>query len=206
MKQFIFLIALVPSLLLAQSPVGDTAYVVQIADVFYLITKTDYSDGGYSEQMRRIGNASQFYESATQRFESDAANMANLVTGYYNNSRQIGTAIRENAGILSATGKSPLDTLAQRARPHLIDSISTWVLVTPTGNNAVTFNVTQAGALRYSVDGATTRGVTAFAKYIIRLAAYPAQGQFLDLYWDEGRKRYISQDGKFILRRNAAAR
>jgi hypothetical protein len=202
MKQFIFFILLLPYLASAQSPVSDTTYVVQIADMFYLITKTDYSDGGYSEQMRRIGDASQFFQSALQRFESDAMNMANLVTGYVSNGRQIGTAIRENAGITSATAKSPLDTLAQRARPHLIDAGATWTLVTPTGNTSVTFSATANGALRYALDGATPRSVTAFAKYIIRLAAYPAAGQFLDLYWDEGRNRYVSQDGKFILRRN----
>lgn len=203
MKQIIFAILLIPCLAFAQSPVDDTTYVIKIDTLFYLVSKTEYSDGGYVEQMRRIGDASQFFQSALQRFESDAMNMANLVTGYVGNGKQITMAIRENTGIASATGKSPLDTLAQRARPNLVDAGAMWTLVTPTGNAAVTFSATANGALRYSVDGATARSVTAFGRYIIRLSAYPAAGQFLDLYWDEGRNRYVSQDGKFVLRRNA---
>lgn len=203
MKQIIFAILLLPCLAFTQSPVDDTTYVIKIDTLFYLVSKTEYSDGGYVEQMRRIGDASQFFQSALQRFESDAMNMANLVTGYVGNGKQIAMAIRENTGIASATGKSPLDTLAQRARPNLVDAGAMWTLVTPTGNAAVTFSATANGALRYSVDGATARSVTAFGRYIIRLSAYPAAGQFLDLYWDEGRNRYVSQDGKFVLRQNA---
>jgi hypothetical protein len=40
-----------------------------------------------------------------------------------------------------------------------------------------------------------------FGKNMIRLTSYPTTGSFLDLYWDEGRKLYVSQDGKSIVRR-----
>jgi 2',3'-cyclic-nucleotide 2'-phosphodiesterase (5'-nucleotidase family) len=122
--------------------------------------------------------------------------------GYINYSREIGNAIRENAGIIAVTGKSPLDTLEKRAEKHLIDTAATWAMIAPTGNASVSFGVTAAGQLRYSIDGGTPRNVAAaFDRYVIRLASYPVAGQSLDLYWDEGRSRYISQDGKIVIRK-----
>jgi hypothetical protein len=54
--------------------------------------------------------------------------------------------------------------------------------------------------LRYLVEGSTAKIVYVFSKFAIRLISYPVLGQFLDLYWEEGKSRYISQDGKVILR------
>jgi len=95
-----------------------------------------------------------------------------------------------------------LAALQKRAEAHLIDTAATWAMIAPTGNASVAFSVTAAGQLRYSIDGGTPRNIAAaFDRYVIRLAAYPAAGQSLDLYWDEGRNRYVSQDGKIIIRK-----
>jgi hypothetical protein len=197
----IFFLLLLPCLAAAQSPLTDTAYVSNVNGIFYLISRYDYTDGSYAERSQRIGDTAAFYNVALQRFESEARDNANRVMGYINYSREIGSAIRENAGIIAVTGKSPLDTLEKRAEAHLIDDGATWAMIAPTGNAPVAFSVTAAG-LRYSIDGATPRAVAAaFDRYVIRLAAYPAAGQSLDLYWDEGRNRYISQDGKIVIRK-----
>ena len=197
---FCFLLAIAAK---AQSVSDDTSYVINVAGVFYLVTNTEYSDGSYMEKSTLLGDTVQFYQNTLNAFLQRADDYAKIVVNTYEFSRNISSAIRENAGIASVMGKNPLDTLAQQARPHLLAPSATWTLVTPTGNAGVTFSAMANGVLRYSVDGATARSVTAFGRYIIRLSAYPAAGQFLDLYWDEGRNRYVSQDGKFVLRRNA---
>jgi hypothetical protein len=51
------------------------------------------------------------------------------------------------------------------------------------------------------VEGSAARTMFGFGKNMIRLTSYPTTGSFLDLYWDEGRKLYVSQDGKIIIRR-----
>lgn len=202
MKNIIFFLLLLPCLAAAQSPLTDTAYVSNVNGIFYLISRYDYTDGTYAERSQRIGDTAAFYNVALQRFESEARDNANRVMGYINYSREIGSAIRENAGILAVTGKSPLATLQKRAEAHLIDTAATWAMIAPTGNASVAFSVTAAGQLRYSIDGGTPRNIAAaFDRYVIRLAAYPAAGQSLDLYWDEGRNRYVSQDGKIIIRK-----
>jgi hypothetical protein len=202
-----FFLLLLPCLAAAQSLLTDTAYVSNVNGIFYLISRYDYTDGTYAERSQRIGDTSDFYRVALQRFESEARDNANRVMGYINYSREISSAIRENAGIIAVTGKSPLDTLEKRAEAHLIDDGATWAMIAPTGNASVAFSVTAAGQLRYSIDGATPRAVAAaFDRYVMRLAAYPVAGQSLDLYWDEGRNRYVSQDGKIIIRKIVARR
>jgi hypothetical protein len=203
----IFFLLLFPCLAAAQSVIYDTAYVVNQNGIFYLTSRYEYNDGSYAERSQRIGDTAAFYRVALQRFESEASNNASQVLGYVNYGREITNAIRENAGILAVTGKSPLDTLEKRAEAHLIDSAATWAMIAPTGNASVAFGVTPAGQLRYSIDGATPRAVAAaFDRYVIRLSAYPVAGQSLDLYWDEGRNRYVSQDGKIIIRKIVARR
>ena len=200
MRHLIFLIVL-PFAAFGQSPISDTSYVVKTGNLFYLITNTGYSDGGYAERMTLIGDSVRFYDAALNRFENTAIDIANKATAAALYSREIGAAIRENTGIIAATGKNPVDTLTRRAITHIVIAGSNWSLTTPTGTNAILFNQTASGGIRYSVDGSAARNVTAFNKYVIRLTAYPSTGQFLDLYWDEGRNRYISQDGKISLRR-----
>ena len=204
MKQIVFAFCFLLSIALqGQSIKEDTSYMINVGGVFYLVTNTEYSDGSYIEKSSRIGDTLQLFENTLNGLINRSSDYSKIVVNYYEFSRNISSAIRESAAIVATTGKSPLDTLAQQARPHLLTPAAMWTLVTPTGNAAVTFSATANGALRYSVDGATARSVTAFGRYIIRLSAYPAAGQFLDLYWDEGRNRYVSQDGKFVLRRNA---
>lgn len=203
MKQIFFAFCFLFSIALqGQTSKEDTSYIVNVGGIFYLITNVEYEDGGYNERGIRLGDTVQFYQNTLNGFLQRADDYSKIVANTFELTRNISAAIRENIAIINATGKNPLDSLAQRARPHLVDAGATWTLVTPTGNASIIFSATANGALRYSVDGATARSVTAFARYIIRLSAYPAQGQFLDLYWDEIKRRYISQDGKFVLRRN----
>lgn len=182
---------------MAQNQVFDTAYVLPLNGKFYLVNRIEYDDDSYYEKMTMIGDTAQFYLSALQKFESTANSFANFVNGSYFYGKETTGAIRENAAIETITGKSPIDTLGVRTFEFLSDNKFKWVI----NNTPITFTITANKVLRYTVEGTAARTMYGFGKSVIRLTSYPTTGSFLDLYWDEGRKLYVSQDGKIILRR-----
>ena len=203
MKRIIYFIALFYSTFtMAQNQVFDTAYVLPLNGKFYLVNRIEYDDDSYYEKMTMIGDTAQFYLSALQKFESTANSFANFVNGSYFYSKETTGAIRENAGIEVITGKSPIDTLGVRTFEFLSDDKFKWVI----NNISITFTITANKVLRYTVEGTAARTMFGFGKNMIRLTSYPTTGSFLDLYWDEGRKLYVSQDGKINLRRISATR
>jgi hypothetical protein len=198
MKRIIYFIALFYSTFtMAQNQVFDTAYVLPLNGKFYLLNRIEYDDDSYYEKVTIIGDTSQFYISALQKFESTANSFANFVNGSYFYSKEITGAIRENNGITQITGKSPIDTLGVQTFEFISDNKFRWVI----NNTPINFNITANKVLRYTVEGTAARTMFGFGKNMIRLTSYPTTGSFLDLYWDEGRKLYVSQDGKSIVRR-----
>ncbi len=201
MKRILILLAFCSSILNAQSPIFDTAYVISKNSKFYFLNRIEYDDDSYYEKVTIIGDTAQFYLSALQKFESTANSYANFVNGSYFYSKEITGALRENTGITQITGKSPIDSLGLQTFEHLNDSTFRWVINTGTGAIPITWNKAANGSLRYTVQGTTARVLYGFGKSLIRLNGFPTTGNFLDLYWDEGRKLYVSQDGKSIVRR-----
>jgi hypothetical protein len=197
MKRILILLAFCSSILNAQSPIFDTAYVILKNSKFYLLNRIEYDDDSYYEKVTIIGDTSQFYISALQKFESTANSYANFVNGSYFYSKETTGAIRENAGIIAITGKSPIDTLGVQTFEFLSDNKFRWVI----NNSPITFSITANKVLRYAIEGTAARTMFGFGKNMIRLTSYPTTGNFLDFYWDEGRKLYVSQDGKSIIRR-----
>ena len=203
MKRIIYFIALFYSTFtMAQNQVFDTAYVLPLNGKFYLVNRIEYDDDSYYEKMSMIGDTAQFYISALQKFESTANSFANFVNGSYFYGKETTGAIRENAAIEAITGKSPIDTLGVQTFEFLSDDKFKWVI----NNIPITFTITANKVLRYMVEGATIKTMFGFGKNMIRLTSYPTTGSFLDMYWDEGRKLYVSQDGKINLRRISATR
>jgi len=182
---------------MAQNQVFDTAYVLPLNGKFYLLNRIEYDDDSYYEKVTIIGDTAQFYLSALQKFESTANSFANFVNGSYFYGKETTGAIRENAGIIAITGKSPIDTLGVQTFEFLSDNKFKWVI----NNTPITFSITANKVLRYAIEGTAARTMFGFGKNMIRLTSYPTAGNFLDLYWDEGRKLYVSQDGKSIVRR-----
>jgi hypothetical protein len=201
MKRILILLAFCSSILNAQSPVFDTAYVISKNSKFYFLNRIEYDDDSYYEKVTIIGDTAQFYLSALQKFESTANSYANFVNGSYFYSKEITGALRENTGITQITGKSPIDSLGLQTFEHLDDENFRWVINTGSGAIPITWNKAANGSLRYTVQGSTARILYGFGKSLIRLNGFPTTGNFLDLYWDEGRKLYVSQDGKSIVRR-----
>ena len=206
MKRILILLAFCTSILNAQSPVFDTSYVISKNSKFYLLNRIEYDDDSYYEKVTIIGDTAQFYLSALQKFESTANSYANFVNGSYYYSKEITGAIKENIGITQITAKSPIDSLGLQTFEHLNDSTFKWVINTGTGAIPITFSKASNKSLRYTVQGTTARILYGFGKSLIRLNGFPTTGNFLDLYWDEGRKLYNSQDGKSIIRRLALNR
>jgi hypothetical protein len=203
MKRIIYFIALFYSTFtMAQNQVFDTAYVLPLNGKFYLLNRIEYDDDSYYEKVTIIGDTAQFYLSALQKFESKANSFANFVNGSYFYGKETTGAIRENAGIIAITGKSPIDTLGVQTFEFISDNKFRWVI----NNTPITFAITANKVLRYTVEGSAARTMFGFGKNMIRLTSYPTTGSFLDLYWDEGRKLYGSQDGKINLRRISATR
>jgi hypothetical protein len=201
MKRILILLAFCSSILNAQSPVFDTAYVISKNSKFYFLNRIEYDDDSYYEKVTIIGDTAQFYISALQKFENTANSYANFVSGSYFYGKEITGAIKENIGITQITGKSPIDSLGLQTFEHLNDSTFRWVINTGSGAIPITWNIAVNGSLRYTVQGSTARVLFGFGKSLIRLNGFPTTGNFLDLYWDEGRKLYVSQDGKSIVRR-----
>jgi hypothetical protein len=201
MKRILILLAFCSTVLNAQSPIFDTAYVISKNSKFYFLNRIEYDDDSYYEKVTIIGDTAQFYLSALQKFESTANSYANFVNGSYFYSKEITGALRENTGITQITGKSPIDSLGLQTFEHLDDENFRWVINTGTGAIPITWNKAANGSLRYTVQGSTARVLYGFGKSLIRLNGFPTTGNFLDLYWDEGRKLYVSQDGKSIVRR-----
>jgi hypothetical protein len=201
MNKILILLAFCSSILNAQSPIFDTAYVISKNSKFYLLNRIEYDDDSYYEKVTIIGDTAQFYISALQKFESTANSYANFVNGSYFYSKEITGAIKENIGITQITGKNAIDSLGLQTFEHLSDSTFRWVINTGSGAIPITWNKAANESLRYTVQGTTARVLYGFGKSLIRLNGFPTTGNFLDLYWDEGRKLYVSQDGKSIIRR-----
>ncbi len=201
----IFFFLLFASKLQAQTITFDTSYVKIIDNAYYLIYRADYADGGYYEKASIIGDTSQLYYGALSSFENNANNFADKVVAYYDFGRKITAVIRENNNLLTMTGKNPLDTILKNNAEFYTDN--KWQITSLGITAAVDFNYNKnTSAFRYIVEGSTAKNAIVFSKFAIRLISYPVLGQFLDLYWEEGKSRYISQDGKVILRQLKANR
>ena len=204
MKQILFLLFFV-SQISAQSITFDTSYVKIIDNAYYLIYRADYADGGYYEKASIIGDTSQLYNGAMTSFENNANNFADKVVAYYDFGRKTTAAIRENNNIQELTGKNPLDTILKNNAAFYTDN--KWQISALGITAAVDFNYNKnTSAFRYIVEGSTAKNAIVFSKFAIRLISYPVLGQFVDLYWEEAKNRYISQDGKVILRQLKATR
>lgn len=195
----IFFFLLFASQLQSQTITFDTSYVKIIDNAYYLIYRADYADGGYYEKASIIGDTSQLYYGALSSFENNANNFADKVIAYYDFGRKTTAAIRENNNILELTGKNPLDTILKNHEAFYTDN--KWQITSLGTTAAVDFNYNKnTSAFRYIVEGSTAKNAIVFSKFAIRLISYPTLGQFVDLYWEEAKNRYISQDGKLILR------
>lgn len=203
MKNFNFVIIfLLPLTIYCQNVATDTSYVISENGYFYLNHTIVYDDNSYVISKKIIGDTLDFYALSLRHLQNKINEYNVKVVNTNMFSKEISIEIRENANILQITGKSPIDTLGVRTYEFLSDNKFKWVI----NNTPITFTITASKVLRYTVEGTAARTMYGFGKSVIRLTAYPTTGSFLDLYWDEGRKLYVSQDGKIILRRILATR
>jgi len=177
---------------------NDSTWTV-LDTVFFLIYKMDFSDGSYNTRSSYIGNKDALYIQALQKMESKAAEIANKVVSATAIQREITYVIQENSGVIAISGQSPLDTLTFRAATYLTNEKFIYQIISGADVKTVSFALNSQNKLRYLMEGQAARAVWGFDKWVLRLVNY--DGSPLDLFWDENRKRYVSQDGKTILRR-----
>jgi hypothetical protein len=207
MKNLNFIIIfLLPFTIYCQNVISDTSYVVSENGYFYLNNTINYDDNSYVINKTFIGDTVQFYASTLRNFQNKASDFSVKVVRTNMFSKEISAAIRENKNIELITGKNPIDTLGLQTFEFLSDDKFKWSINTGSGFIPITFNITVAKVLRYSIDNTASRTMYGFGQNVIRLTSFPTTGNFLDLYWDEGRKLYVSQDGKTIIKKILASR
>lgn len=207
MKNLNFIIIfLLPFTIYCQNVISDTSYVVSENGFFYLNNTINYDDNSYVINKSFIGDTIQFYTSTLRNFQNKASDYSIKVVRTNTFSKEISAAIRENKSIELITGKNPIDTLGLQTFEFLSDNKFKWMINTGTGAIPITFNITSAKALRYTIESTASRIMYGFGQNVIRLISFPTTGSFLDLYWDEGRKLYVSQDGKIIIKKILATR
>jgi hypothetical protein len=207
MKNLNFIIIfLLPFTIYCQNVISDTTYVVSENGYFYLNNTINYDDNSYIINKSFIGDTIQFYESTLRNFQNKASDYSIKVVRTNMFSKEISAAIRENKNIELITGKNPIDTLGMQTFEFLSDNKYKWTINTGTGAIPIKFNITSAKVLRYTIESTASKTMYGFGQNVIRLTSFPTTGSFLDLYWNEGRKLYVSQDGKIIIKKILATR
>ena len=124
--------------------------------------------------------------------------------GYYEKASMIGDTSQLYYGALASfenTANNFADKVVALKNNEAFLTGNKWQISALGTTAAVDFNYNKTtSTLRYIVEGSTPKMVFVFSKFAIRLISYPVLGQFIDLYWEEGKSRYISQDGKIWLR------
>jgi hypothetical protein len=155
MKHLLFFFLILPALALAQT---DTAYVVKVGDLFYLVERTTQANGSYVESSTLRGDLEQFSDYTEGAIVRRASALSQSVAEVLKADRLWTTIIQQDAGFQQAYGKSPLTDVQQQYDSTLL--MDTWQLEQP-GQNAVpiTFSRNAQGKLRTTWNGLTAKTV-----------------------------------------------
>ena len=171
MKQILFFL-LLPALALAQSI--DTAYVVKVGDLFYLVERTTQANGSYVESSTLRGDLEQFSDYTEGAIVRRASAMAQSVQEVLKADRLWVNIIQQDAGFQAAYGKSPLTDVQQQYDSTLL--MDTWQLEQPGASpTPITFTRNAQGKLRAAWGGTASK-----AAYLVsatmRIANFGAAG------------------------------
>ena len=111
MKHLLFFLFLIPALALAQT---DTAYVVEVGDLFYLVERTTQPNGSYVESSTLRGDLEQFSDYTEGAIVRRASALSQAVAEVLKADRLWVTIIQQDAGFQQAYGKSPLTDVQQQ--------------------------------------------------------------------------------------------
>lgn len=192
MRNYIIsLLICITSISSAQVPASDTTYIRPVGNLFYLVQRTTYDNGSYTESQQIIGDTMALYNRFKSVAEQQALSKCNDVRYTSGFAKQITTLFREADQAQALTGMNPIDSL--RAQ-HINFWVGTWNVRGDT-SQTITISKTTAGGLRYKVNSGTFKTAQVISNKIIRLNGYPASGTATDFYLYEGVK-FIQQNGR----------
>lgn len=204
MKKIVFCIVALMAFALAptcaQKVVSDTTFVTQQGSQYFSNRAIALDNGASQIISEPIGDKIQAFNAVTALIYNTGQTMAQDVQTVSQYRSRIGSLIRQAQSIQALTGFSPLDTLRNaHYGPMLVDG---WRIRTDTGTTAIKFQVNASGNTRYQIATGQFRQLT-FLGSIMRLSAYPSQGQSVDLYRTD-RGNWINTNRSVILLRPGA--
>ncbi len=153
MKHLLFFLLLIPALALAQT---DTAYVVKVGDLFYLVERTTQANGSYVESSTLRGDLEQFSDYTEGAIVRRASALSQAVAEVLKADRLWTSIIQQDAGFQAAYGKSPLTDVQQQYDSTLL--MDTWQLEQPGASpTPITFTRNAAGKLRAAWGGTASK-------------------------------------------------
>lgn len=192
MRNYIFsLLILITAVSSAQVPASDTTYIRPVGNLFYLVQRSTYDNGSYTESQQIIGDTMALFNRFMSVTDQQAVSKCNDVRYTSGFAKQITTVFREADQVQAMTGMNPIDTM--RAKQINL-WVGTWNVRGDT-SQTITISKTTAGGLRYKVNSGTFKSAQVISNWIIRLNGYPTSGTSTDFYLYEGVK-FIQQNGR----------
>lgn len=188
MKQILFFLLCSLS---AQAQTITKSFVISPDSVNYLevVRETNDLTGAYSESAVLVGPLAAIAEDQADKILQRIENLANAAFVVSKTNARINDEKAVAATIATITGIDPLKVILGRKQADLLTS--GWTIDQGAGYVPIVFTVNAQNNLRYSVDGASTKGVDIYGN-IIRLNNYPANGTDTDFFNNEDGGQYFS--------------
>lgn len=169
----------------------DTTYIRPVGNLFYLVQRSTYDNGSYTESQQIIGDTMALFNRFMSVTDQQAVSKCNDVRYTSGFAKQITTVFREADQVQAMTNMNPIDTMRSKQINHWV---GTWNVRGDT-SQTITISKTTAGGLRYKVNSGTFKAAQVISNWIIRLNGYPTSGTSTDFYFYEGVK-FIQQNGR----------
>lgn len=164
--------------------------------IYSEVIRTTYDDGSYTEQSHPVGPADALTNDQADKILAKAAELASVTYAAANARRVINEANDDAATIATITATDPLKVIQDRYQAELL--APGWEIGEGAGFVPLVFTVNAQGNLRYSVNGAATKGAT-FYGAVIRLNNYPASPTNTEFFISENGNRYFSLPNKGVI-------
>jgi len=192
------LILLLLCSLSAQAQTITKTFVLSPNGVDYLEVTRETHDvtGSYSESAVIVGPLAAIAADQADKIEQRISNLANAAYVVSFAPKRINDEKAVAATILTQTGISPLTVIKDRYKAAFLTA--GWSIDPGTGFVPIVFTENAQGAIRYSVDGAATKGADIYGQGLIRLNNYPANGTDTDFFRSEDGGQYFSLPNRAV--------
>lgn len=173
MKSILFLIPLFFAFnLTAQSVILDTILITQKGNIFYQVTRTEYSDGNYREITQTIGDTSSldFYFRKINYVESQ--NIIRNARSLFNINNIFSRLVENDVFMLNNYGLSPLMNTQKRHDNTFLNDV--WQLSLNGVADTVRFDTSQNGKLQIILNN-NPKNID-LLQDVLRVIDYPSQG------------------------------